>query len=116
MKVPEPAEGLKKEAVKHYFYINEGLTFCNSFRYLIMSILAIYAILKMENPWLMPLMFFVSLPVLDVLGWMNVNHVKKIIDYFRIKRATTYGKYGYELQEQQLKVLLEIKSVLDKGE
>lgn len=114
MQVPEPPKGLKRETVKYYFYLQQGLAFFNEFRYLIMGILSIYVILKIKNPLLIPLMFIIAVPVLIFFGWVSINHVKKIIDYFNVIKATTYGKYGVDLQEEQLKVLRKIEKELNE--
>ena len=114
MRVPEPPNGLKKSAVKYYFYSQQGLKLLNEFRYLVMGIFATYFSLRLENIWLIPIMFIVAIPILIVIGWVSVNHVQKIIDYFHTKRATTYGKYGFDLNERQLKTLEDIRDELRK--
>lgn len=116
MKVPEPKKGLKREVVKYYFYIQQGLAFFNEFRYLCMGIFATYFALKLDNIWFMPVMFFIAVPILTFFGWLSVNHVKGIIDFFNVKKATVYGKYGYELNEKQLVALETIVKLLDKGD
>jgi len=112
MNVPEPKKGLKTDIIRFYFYFTEGLDFFNPSRYFIAVILAIYGLLHLNSFWYIPIMFVVGCAVLICFGWLNVNHMKKTIEFFTIKRATTYGKYGYELQEQQLDKLEEILNVL----
>ena len=114
MKVTEPPKGLKREAVKYYFYTQQGLTLLNEFRYLLMGIFATYFSLRLDNVWLIPIMFVVAVPILMFFGWLSINHIKKIIDYLSIKKATTYGKYGYELNEKQLEALNKIVKILEE--
>ena len=114
MRVKEPPKGLKRELVKYYFYTQQGLTLLNEFRYLVMGIFAMYFSLRLDNIWLIPIMFIVAVPLLMFFGWLSINHIQKIIDYFHIKRATTYGKYGYELNEKQLEALTKIVKLLEE--
>ena len=107
--IETPEDGIKKEVVKHYFYVQQGLNMLNLFRNLFYIIGIGYIALKLNNPFIMVPVFIVSLFLLDCLGWLDVNHMKKIIDYFNIKKATTYGKYGFKLQEKQIELLEEIR-------
>jgi hypothetical protein len=101
--------GSKNKFIRYYFYVQRGLMLINEMRYLIMAILAIYAILKFSNFWLMPLMFFISLPVLGVLGYISVHHMSKVTDYLAVHFGTHFSKYSVELQE---KTLLEIEKLV----
>ncbi len=100
--------GTKNKVVRYYFYIQKGLALLNELRYLIMGIFAIYMILKLDNILLMPVMFFCSLPVLISLGWLDVHHMAKIMEFLNIKYSTHYSKRNFEIQEEILEELKKI--------
>jgi len=108
-------KGGKNKTIRYYFYVQQGLALLNEFRYLIMSVLAIYALLKLEDWWMMPIMFFTALPFLCMLGWVSVHHVQKVMEWLNIKYTTHYSLYNIELQEQQLQILQEIRECLKKS-
>lgn len=105
-------DGFWNKCVRYYFYMQRGLGLLNEARYLIMAILAIYAILKLENFWLMPLMFFASLPILMALGYLSVHHMSKVMDYLSVHYGTHFSRYSVELQEKILDVLDKIEKAL----
>jgi uncharacterized membrane protein len=105
-------DGRRNKAIRYYFYLQMGLALVNEFRYLIMSVLAIYALLKMDNPLWMPIMFFGAVPFLLLLGWISVHHMEKTMEYLRTHFATHFVKLNITLQEKQLKVLEDIKDKL----
>jgi hypothetical protein len=57
-------------------------------------------------------MFLISLPVLIALGWWYVHKAARILEYINIRFSTVWGVYSYKLQEEQLKILKEIKNGL----
>jgi len=91
--------GSKNRAIRYYFYIQRGLTLLNEFRYLIMGILGAYYALRIENVLLIPAMFFLSLPILVLLGYISVHHVAKIIEYLNIQYSTHWSRYQITIQE-----------------
>lgn len=98
-------DGANNKAVRYYFYIQRGLSVLNEARYLIMAIMAAYALLKMDNPWMMLVMFLVSLPILGLLGWLYTFKMAKTMDFLNVKFSTHFSKYSIELQERQVKSL-----------
>lgn len=100
--------GKKNKAIRYYFYAQSGLTLLNEFRYIIMSVFAIYYALRINNIWLIPIMFFSSIPFLMILGYINQHHMKKTIDFLSTKFSTHYGIYTVDLQEERTKLLREI--------
>jgi hypothetical protein len=101
-------DGWWNKLVRYYFYVNRGLQLFNEARYLIMSIFAIYFATKLDNIWLIPLMFVVSLPVLVFFGWLFVHKMAKITDFLNVEFSTHWSKYGYELQENIISELKEV--------
>lgn len=105
--------GNVNKGIRYYFYIQRGLTLLNEFRYLIMAILALYAILKLDNPWLMPIMLLGSLPILLILGYISVHYMSKVMDYLSVHFGTYQSKRSLELQEQTLEALHKFNEKLD---
>lgn len=104
-------EGLQNRLVRYYFYTQRGLALLNEFRYLLMGILAVYALLKMDSPIYMILMFIVSIPILIVLGWVYVYKMASCMDYLNTQFSTHFSKYSIKLQEDQL---AEVKKIRKK--
>jgi len=104
--------GRKNKVVRYYFYIQQGLTLLNEFRYLIMAVMATYALLKLENPWVMPLMFFISLPTLGAIGYISVHHIQKVMEWLNIEYTTHFSRYNIDLQEEQVRLQKEQLEVL----
>lgn len=98
-------KGAKNKIVRYYFYVQRGLALLNEFRYLIMAILAVYALLDMKNPLVMLMMFVVAVPVLIFLGWLYTFHMAKTMDFLNVKFSTHFSKYNIDLQERQTNAL-----------
>lgn len=111
---PKYWKGRKNKAIRYYFYAQRGLELLNEFRYLLMAIFAIYYALRIENIFLIPVMFMISLPVLMFLGWMSTHHMKKVMEYLNIEFSTHWSRKNYEIQGEQLKMLRGILKTLDK--
>lgn len=101
--------GPLNKSVRMWFYFQRGLSVLNEARYLIISIMAIYALLKMDNPWMMLVMFFIALPILGILGWFYTFKMAKTMDWLNVKFSTHYSKYSIEMQERQVKALESIE-------
>ena len=102
-------KGKKNKAIRYYFYAQKGLDLLNEFRYLLMAIFALYYALKVNNIILIPIMFFIALPILILLGWLSVHHMKKVMEYLTIQFATHWSRYQFDLQEEVVKTLKEIR-------
>ena len=105
-------DGHGNRFIRYYFYVNRGLTLLNEARYLILAVFALYAILKLNNPVYMVVMFLVSLPVLGVLGWVFTHRMAKVMDFLNIKFSTHFTKYSIELQEKQNELIGEVVNEL----
>lgn len=100
--------GSANKLIRFYFYSQRGLSLLNECRYLIMGVFALYYTLKLSNPLLLIVMFWLSVPVLIVLGWVQVHKVGKVVDWLSIQYSTHWGRYQYTLLE-------EIRDELRKG-
>lgn len=105
-------DGDGNKIIRYYFYIQKGLALLNEFRYLIMAVMAIYALLKLDNPWLMPIMFLGSIPVLLVLGYISVHYMSTVMDYLGIQFGTHFGRRSVELQEETLAAIQKLNERL----
>ena len=107
--------GPKNKAIRIYFYSQRGLALFNEFRYLFMLIFGIYVMFKLNNPIWLLVMFLVSCPILIVLGWYQVHHMAKVINWLDVEFASYWSRYSFELQERQVKALEEINTkIVDK--
>lgn len=106
-------DGTKNKLIRFYYYTQRGLALLNEFRYIVMVILATYALLKLKNPWIMVGMFVVCIPVLIVLGWFGVHHMAKVIEYLNVQFSTHWNRYNVKLSEDRNKLLQEIKDVTE---
>lgn len=100
--------GSKNFFIRIYFYCLRGSDVVNNFRNTIIMIGLIYIALKLNNLWILPLIFIPSLFFLCVAGWYQTHHMGKVIDWLNVRYSTHYSKYSYELMENQLKKLGEI--------
>ena len=112
--VHENWTGTKNKLIRYYFYCNRGLDVFNNFRYVIMAVFGIYYTLHLHQPlWLIG-MIIISVPILTIIGYYSVHHIGKVIDWLNIKFSSHYGKYTYELMENQLSELKEITRELKR--
>jgi hypothetical protein len=77
-----------------------------------MAIFALYYALKVDNIWLVPIMFIVSVPILIFLGWVSLFHMDKVMEYLQIQFATHWSRYNMELQEDQRDTLKRIEEMI----
>ncbi len=106
-------DGGKNRSIRLYFYCQRGLALINEFRYVIMTIFGLYMLLKLDNPLIMVVMFLIIVPVLIVLGWFQVHHMAKVMNWLDVEFASFWSRYGFELQERQVKALEEINSKIE---
>ena len=106
--------GAKNKTIRYYFYAQRGLTLMNEFRYVIMTIFAVYFTLKLTNILLIPLMFVLAIPFLCIAGYISVHHMAKVIEYLNIEFSTHWGRYTYELNEKRNELLEEISDGIKK--
>ncbi len=107
-------DGRTNYSIRLYFYIQRGLALLNEFRYLIFSVMALYALLKLNNPWYMVGMFLFSIPILLVLGWMFVHKMAKVMDFLNVQFSTHFSRYSVELQEQILESINKLNELIKK--
>jgi len=103
---------MKEHLIKLYFYVTSGQAFVDRFRYLIMGVFALYVMLKLTNPVYLVVMLLAAVPVLFVLGWYEIHKISKVRERLSVKYGTHYTLKSFELQEESVKLLQEIKDTL----
>lgn len=102
-------DGTKNKLIRMYFYQQRGLGLFNEFRYLLMLIFGAYVLLKLNNPIFLILMFLVSLPIITVIGYFQVHHMAKVINWLDVEFASYWSRYSFELSERNVKALESIE-------
>ncbi len=108
-------DGKKNKFIRYYYYARKGLELLNEFRYLVMAVLGFYFALRMDSPILIPLMFLLSIPALIFFGWLSVHHISKVCEWLNIQFSTHWSRYTYDLQEEMIKHLKEIKDEIKRS-
>lgn len=105
--------------IRLYYYFQEGVNQLNSVRtlgYALIGIAGVFAVSKSEaNYWgIIIAVGLISLPIFILVGYLWVKRGRKSTEYFALKYTSTYGKYGVELQEEQMRLLREIRDGIKK--
>jgi hypothetical protein len=107
--------GAKNKVIRYYFYVRKGLELLNEFRYLIMGILGFYYALRLSNPFMLVIMFCIAVPILIVFGWLSVHHISRVVEWLAVQYSTHWSRYSYDLQEEIIKQLKEIKNKIGEN-
>jgi len=103
---------MKDLIIKSYFYLNQGVSVLNQFRNLFLAVFGVYITLKLTNPIIMVVMFLVSIPILIAVGYYNIHKVAKVSEQLSVKHGTHYNIKQFEMLEEQLAILKEIRDRL----
>ncbi len=98
-------KGSRNLAIRVYFYIKSGLNMVNDFKYIFAGLFAVVITYKMTNPLVLVALFFVGLPILFVMGYINTHYISRVVEWLTIKYGSHYGIKQYELMEKQTKLL-----------
>lgn len=96
---------MKENLIKVYFYITSGQSVVDQFRYLIMGVFTLYIMLKLTSYTYLILMFVIAMPILFLLGWLNIHFISKVRERLSMKYGTYYSIKQYELQEKTVELL-----------
>lgn len=105
-------KGKENFIIRMFYYLHNGVNILNEFRNLFLGVFALYFTLKLTNPMWLVVMFFVSIPLLIILGRYNVHKMAKVNEYLTTKFSTHYALKQFELIEKQVKILKEINKKL----
>ena len=100
--IPAFWEGKQNVFNRYWTYLQNGLNLITEARYLIISILGGYAVLKLTNPWLMVLMFLISIPILIVAGRWYLYNVKKVQEFVTVTKSSVLGYKPYNVTVETL--------------
>ncbi len=104
--------GTQNKLIRFYFYTERGLDILNIFRNLFLGILAIFVALKLTNVFWIAAMIVPSIMILVVVGYYNVHKLSKMKEWLGMRFSTHYGLRAFNYQEDQVKVLKEIRDLL----
>ena len=97
--------GTKNRVVRQYFYLRQGLSILNEFKYLIAGLFALYYTFKLTNPLWLVIIACVSIPLLALVGYVYITHASKVLDWLSVEFSTYWSRYGFTLQEKQNSLL-----------
>lgn len=110
----EYLEGNVNLLKRAYFYLSNGLAVVNEFRNLLLGIFGIYITLKLENPFIMVVLFAICLLILIPTGYVRVHHVSKVMEWLNVKYGSHYQIQNFDYVKAQYELLKEINDKLDK--
>ncbi len=106
--------GLENRLTRYYFYLRNGLNVINESRNLILAILGVYIALKWDNWLLLPLMFVVSVLILLVVGFYATHKANKVLEWLGTRFGSHYAIRQYNINQETLDVLKEIRDTMKK--
>lgn len=109
-KNPQYWNGAENRAIRHGFYCLKGVDIFNMVRNPIWTILGIYAILKLDNPWWIVVMTVPSIIVFWLAGYLWVHRVGRVFDYLTVRFSTHYAKKQFDIFEGMLKELRDMNA------
>ena len=110
--IPEFWEGKQNIFNRYWTYLKKGLDLITEARYLIISILGGYAVLKLTNPWWLAVMFIVSIPILIVAGRWYLYKVSRVQEFVTTIKGSVLGYKPYNLSVEQVDLLKQILNEL----
>lgn len=102
-------KGPTNVAIRYYYYLEQGLNILNEFRNLFLAIFAFYFALKLDNIWLLVIMFIFSCIILTIVGFFAVHRVAKIKEWINLRFSSHFGIRQYDFQKDILTTLKEIR-------
>lgn len=102
--------GLENRTIRYYWYLQAGLNIVNNFRNLILAILGFYYVLKLDMPWLLPVMFTLSTFILTIVGYFVVHRVNRVQEWLNMRFSTHYGIKQFNYVEGTYELLREINA------
>jgi hypothetical protein len=97
--------GKMNHLIRLWMYCLRGLDVFNQWRYILMSVFALYYMIHLKHPVLLVGMFFICVPVLCIVGWFQTHKIAKVVDWLNIKFSTHYGMYQIDMQERIMKAV-----------
>lgn len=95
---------------RHWFYIRTGAGILNELRNPFIIGIGISIALKITNPISVAGIILIFFPIMQFMGWAQVHHIGKVLEWLTVKYSTKYQAEFYALQKEQnelLKTILE---------
>ena len=96
-----------------YFYVSAGLGIVNEFRNLILGIIGVYLTLKLDDPWIMVVIFIVSILLLVPTGWFVVHRISKVREWLTTKYGSHYQIQTFDYVKAQYEESVRIRELLE---
>ena len=112
--IPEFWEGKQNVFNRYWTYLKKGLDLITEARYLIISILGGYSVLKLTNPWWIIVMFIVSIPILTVAGRWYLYKVSRVQEFVTTIKGSVLGYKIYNLSVEKVDLLKQILEEIKK--
>ena len=109
-------QGWINKVFRLFFYFQDGLGQIGALKTIAYFLIGFGLIFKVDqsNYLLLALIGLSSTPFIIWLGFVMITRGNKSMDYFKIKHASTYSKYGVELAERNIQQNDEIIQLLTK--
>lgn len=99
---------LSNKVTRLFYFCQKGLGLFNTFKDLILVIIAICFALKLTSILWMLLIFILALPAMTILGWFCVHHMDKVTEWLQVKYGTHYQVKQFALFEEMRDLLKKI--------
>ena len=110
-------EGKENFLIRYWTYLDRGLDIFNKFKYYLgfpLAAVAIFPFMKDHMIWLVGLVI-VGLPILILIGRYQLHKISKTTEYVNAISGSIFQFKPMELTIEQVKILKEIKELLDEN-
>src|SRR3990167_8287902 len=103
-------EGKLNKSFRVYAYFQEGLNHVGQFKTIAYFLIGFGLIFNVsqENYGLLALLGLGVSPIILFFGYIMKVRGNRSMEYFNIRNLSPYGKYGVQMQEEQMRLLKEI--------
>jgi len=101
-------EGSQNRLIRWWIYLLKGLNMVNEFKYVVATIIALYAILHFHTPVWMIIAGSACLPPLIILGRWNVKKASKVNQWIDTEFGNIIKWNDYNIKVETLNKLKEI--------
>ena len=103
-------------AFRQYAFFQEGLNHTSQMRTIAYFLIGVGLIFKIPETqyFLLASIGIATIPPLWIFGYIMKTRGNRSLEYFSIRDLSPYGKYGVQLQEEQMRLLREINEGIKK--
>lgn len=113
-KKTEYENGVENAVIRWYYYLNGGLGTLNNFRNLFLAVFGLYVVMKLTNPLWLVVMFAVSIPILILIGYINLHRIQRVHEWLNVKFGSHYNIRQFDYVKAQYETMKEIQKLLAK--